>query len=115
MKIIETKNTGPRAELRVGIPGFAYPDLYKPERLKELLDEFDCAVAAANSELFAAWDNYRNHPEKPRTAPEISALLVAMAGHVSAFLTKLFGIEKEAESLATRPADQDPIFRFSPI
>jgi len=112
MKIIETKNTGPRVELRVGIPGFTYPDLYKPERLKELLDEFDCQVAAANSELFAAWDDYRNHPEKPRTAPEISALLVAMAGHVSAFVTKLFGIEKEAESLASRTADQNPIFRF---
>src|SRR2546425_7891306 len=112
MKIIQTKNMEQSVELRVGISGFTYPDLYKPERLKELLDEFDCELAAANSELFAAWDDYRNHPEKPRTAPEISALLVAMAGHVSAFVTKLFGIEKEVESLASRTADQNPIFRF---
>src|SRR5207244_1906648 len=112
MKIIETKNTGPRVELRVGIPGFNYLDLYKPERLKELLDVFDCDVAAANSELFAAWDDYRNHPEKPRTATEISALLVAMSGQLSQFVTKLFGIESEVEALAAATADQDPVFRF---
>src|SRR5215471_11440005 len=112
MKTFEMNNTGLSAELRLGIDDFTYPDLYKPERLKELLDEFDCEVAAANPELFAAWDDYRNHPEKPRTAPEISALLVAMAGHVSAFVTRLFGIEKEAGSLASRTADQNPIFRF---
>ena len=87
MSPIQTRNTGP-IELRLGIAGFTYPDLYIPERLKELLDIFDCEVAAANPEFFAAWDDYRNHPEKPRTPTEISALLVAMAGHVSQFLTK---------------------------
>src|SRR5215470_7080760 len=112
MKMIETKNTGPSAELRLAIPGFTYPDLYKPERLKELLDVFDCEVAAANPELFAAWDDYRNHREKPRKATEVSALLVAMSGHVSQFLTKLFGIGPEVEALAAATADQDPVFRF---
>src|SRR5438034_11251520 len=112
MKIIQTKNMGQSVKLRVGIPGFTYPDLYKPERLKELLDSFDCEVAAANPEFFAAWDDYRNHPEKPRTPTEISALLVAMAGHVSQFLTKLFGIDTEVGALAAATADQNPIFRF---
>ena len=68
MKMFETKNTGPSASLSLNIPGFEYPDLYRPERLRELLDVFDCEVAAANPELFAAWDDYRNHPEKPRKA-----------------------------------------------
>jgi NADPH-dependent glutamate synthase beta subunit-like oxidoreductase/NAD(P)H-flavin reductase len=112
MQTIPMNNTGVSAELCLGIPGFNYPDLYKPERLKELLDVFDCEIAAANPELFAAWDDYRNHPEKRRTEPEISALLVAMAAHVSQFLTKLFGIPKEVEALAVRTADQDPVFRF---
>jgi NADPH-dependent glutamate synthase beta subunit-like oxidoreductase/NAD(P)H-flavin reductase len=112
MKIIQAKNTGLPVDFRSGITGFTYPDLYKPERLAELLDVFDCEVASANPELFAAWDDYRNHPEKPRTAPEISALLVAMAGHVSAFVTRLFDIENEVDALAARTADQDPIFRF---
>src|SRR5438874_950020 len=112
MKTFEMKNTEPSAELRLGIPGFDYPDLYKSERLKELLDVFECEVAAANAELFAAWDDYRNHPEKPRTEPEISALLVAMAGHVSQFLTKLFAIAPEVDALAAATADQNPVFRF---
>ena len=90
MKTFEINNTGLSAELRLRVDGFTYPDLYKPERLKELLDVFDCEVAAANPELFATWDEYRNHPEKPRSEPEISALLVAMAAHVSQFLTRLF-------------------------
>src|SRR4051794_34165926 len=112
MKMFETKNTGPSAELRLEIPGFEYSDLYKPERLRELLDVFDCEVAVANPELFASWDDYRNHPEKPRKAPEISALLVAMAGHVSQFVTKMFGIAAETDALAAATADQDPVFRF---
>src|SRR5438045_7836218 len=104
MKMIQTKNTGPSVECRLAVPGFTYADLYKPERLKELLDVFDCEVAVGNPELFAAWDNYRNHPEKPRSEPEISALLVAMAAHVSQFLTKLFGIGAEADALAAATA-----------
>src|SRR6516162_6281031 len=112
MRIIQTKNTGGPIELRLGFPGFTYPDLYKPERLKELLDVFDCELAVSNPELFASWDDYRNHPEKSRTAPQISALLVAVAGHVSAFLTRLFGIEKAVDALAAATADQDPVFRF---
>src|SRR6516162_2712593 len=112
MTAIPMNKTGVSAELCLGISGFTYPDLYKPERLKELLDVFDCEIAVANPELFAAWDDYRNHPEKPRTEPEISALLVAMAAHVSQFLTKLFGIAAEVDALAAGTADQDPVFRF---
>src|SRR4030095_15489801 len=105
MKMFETKNTGPSSELRLGVPGFVYSDLYKPERLRELLDIFDCEVAAANPELFASWDDYRNHPEKPRTATEISTLLISMAEQVSRFLTKLFGIAAEVDALAAETAD----------
>src|SRR6516164_6273377 len=99
MQTIPINKTDVSAELRLGIPGFTYPDLYKPERLKELLDVFDCEIAAANPELFAAWDDYRNHPEKPRSEPEISALLVTMAEHVSRFLTKFFGITAAVDAL----------------
>ena len=112
MQTAEMKNTGSSLELRLGIPGFAYADLYKSERLKELLDVFDCHVALVNPELFAAWEDYRNHPEKPRTEPQISALLVAMAELVSQFLTKLFGIAPEVDALAAATADQNPVFRF---
>src|SRR5688572_10415850 len=39
-------------------------------------------------------------------------MLVAMAGHVSQFITRLFGIENEAATLAASTAGQNPIFRF---
>jgi NADPH-dependent glutamate synthase beta subunit-like oxidoreductase/NAD(P)H-flavin reductase len=112
MKMFDLRNTGESPELRLGVGEFEYSDLYKPERLKELLDVFDVEVAGANPELFAAWDDYRNHPEKPRKAPEISALLVAMAAQLSQFITKLFGIAPEVEALTAATADQNPIFRF---
>jgi len=109
---VMNNHEGPSTELHLGIPGFTYADLYKPERLKELLDVFEVDVADANPELFASWDDYRNHPEKPRKAPEISALLVAMAGQVSRFVTKMFGIEREVDALTVATADQNPLFRF---
>jgi hypothetical protein len=112
MKTFDLKSTGVSPELRLGIRGFEYSDLYKPERLKELADVFECEVAESNPELFAAWDDYRNHPAKPRKEPEISALLVAMSGYLSQFVTKLFAIAREVDALAAATADQNPVFRF---
>ena len=100
------------AELRLAIAGFTYPDLHKAERLKELFDIFDAEVAAENPELFSKWDAYRSNPAVPRTAVEVSALLVGMARHVSQFVIRLFGVESEAEALVAATASQDPVFRF---
>jgi NADPH-dependent glutamate synthase beta subunit-like oxidoreductase/NAD(P)H-flavin reductase len=111
MSIMQTR-TGTSAELRLGAPGFTYPDLYKSERLRELLDIFDTEVAAGNPELFARWDAYRNDPAAARSALEVSALLVSMASHVSSFVARLFGIEADVEALAATTADQNPVFRF---
>ena len=112
MKTFQKRHTGAAADLRLGIPGFVYADLYKSGRLKELLDIFDFEVAAANPELFASWDAYRSNPAGPHSAIEVSALLVAMAAHVSKFIVRLFAVEKEADQLAAATADQNPIFRF---
>src|SRR5688572_29312009 len=98
--------------LRLGIPGISYADLFDPDRLRDLLNVFDAELAAANPELFAAWDSYRRGPEQPRTPVEISALLVGVAGHVSSFVVRLFQIEAEAAALADATADQNPVFRF---
>jgi NADPH-dependent glutamate synthase beta subunit-like oxidoreductase/NAD(P)H-flavin reductase len=98
--------------LRLGIPGISYCDLFEPDRLKELHKIFDAELAAANPELFAAWDSYRSSPAHPRKPEEISALLVGVAGHVSRFLSRLFRVEAEAEALAGKTADQSPVFRF---
>jgi len=96
--------------LRIG--DFTYPDLYKPARLKDLLDTFDGELASAAPELFAQWDAYRQNPGAARSPVEVSALLVGVAERLGRFIARLFDIETEAEALAFATADQDPIFRF---
>ena len=98
--------------IRLGIQGISYSDLFNPDRLRELHSLFDAELSAANPELFAAWDSYRRNPAQPRTAVEISALLVGVAGHVSRFLARLFQVETEAAALAAATSDQTPVFRF---
>jgi NADPH-dependent glutamate synthase beta subunit-like oxidoreductase/NAD(P)H-flavin reductase len=39
-------------------------------------------------------------------------MLVAVAGHVSRFVTRLFRIESETDALVARTTEQDPVFRF---
>jgi len=112
MEIFQSEQRRRSATLHLGVPGLTYKNLYRPDRLRELHDIFDAQVAAENPELFAKWDAYRRDPAAPRTPVEISALLVSMADHVSRFVTKLFGVEAEAEALAAATANQDPVFRF---
>src|SRR5205814_7365873 len=112
MKTLEGQHAGAAADLQLKIGDFEYPDLYKPQRLKGLLDSFETGLASADPDLFASWDEYRRNPAAPRSPVEISALLVGVASHVSRFIVRLFDIESDAETLAVATADQDPIFRF---
>ena len=68
---MQTRNTGPSADLRLGVAGFTYRDLYKPHRLRELLDIFEAEVAGKNPELFSKWDEYRRNPLASRTPVEV--------------------------------------------
>ena len=99
-------------ELHLGVAGFEYVDLFKPERLKDLSDVFDQELSRENPELFSRWDAYRRNPEDVRSPVEVSALLVGMSGYVSGFIIRLFGVESETATLAALTTDQDPIFRF---
>ena len=99
-------------DLILGVSGFEYADLFKPERLKNLSDVFDQELSKENPELFSRWDTYRRNPGAVRGPVEVSALLVGVSGHVSRFVTRLFGVESEAATLAALTSDEDPIFRF---
>ncbi len=101
-----------RAELRLGVPGFFFADLQRPEPLARLHDLFCRGVAEADPGLWAEWEAYGRAPDAERPRPEVSSLLVRMAAHVSAFLARLFGIEEECASLRETTRDEDPIFRF---
>ena len=102
----------PAPELHLGVGGFEYADLFKPERLKDLSDVFDDELSKENPELFSRWVAYRREPGELRSPIEVSALLIGVSGYVSRFIIRLFGVESEAATLAELTADQDPVFRF---
>ena len=87
-------------ELHLGVAGFEYADLFKPERLKDLSDVFDQELSKENPELFSRWGAYRRNPGDVRSPVEVSALLVGVSGYVSRFVIRLFGVESEAAALA---------------
>ena len=116
--IIEVLDTDPisaRAEadsenrdFSLGIQGFTYGDLYRPERLKELADTFYAAMAEDDPELAATFEGYRLSGGKEISPKAESDLLVRTAPHLSRFVARMFGIEAELETLGyviTRESD----------
>jgi NADPH-dependent glutamate synthase beta subunit-like oxidoreductase/NAD(P)H-flavin reductase len=98
--------------LTLGVPGFTYADLYRPERLRDLHDVFLREVGEADADLRRRWDEYRAAPDARGSAPEVSLLYVRMAPYLSRFLARMFRIEEEVRRLAAATAEQDVLFRF---
>jgi NADPH-dependent glutamate synthase beta subunit-like oxidoreductase/NAD(P)H-flavin reductase len=95
----------------LGIPGFSFDDLHDPDRLASLYERFCEGLQAADAGLWQRWDSYRRHPDGQ--APlELSALLVSMAPHLSAFLTRLFDVGPETTTISEATRAQDDLFRF---
>jgi len=99
-------------QLRLGVAGLEYTDLFKPERLKHLSEVFDQELSSENPDLYTRWDAYRRDPGIVKNPVEVSALLVGVSGYLSRFIIRLFGVESEAAALAAATAEQDPVFRF---
>ena len=89
-------NTVPDTAL--GIPGFTFADLHQPRRLRDLHDQFVTTVKASEPELWAQWEQYREVPESLGAVAR-GNLVVAMAPHVSRFISRLFGVGHEADEL----------------
>ena len=96
----------------LGLSGFTYADLHRPERLRDLYERFCEEVAAVDPGFWPEWDAYRRAPDAARTPTEVSSLLVRMAPHVSRFLTRLFGDGPEADRLRAETAALDQLFHF---
>ena len=82
----------------LGVPGYTFADLHEPERLASLYDRFCEEAAAADPALWREWDAYRLAPDAPRPPVALSNLLIAMAPHVSGFLTRLFDVDAPAKA-----------------
>jgi NAD(P)H-flavin reductase/NADPH-dependent glutamate synthase beta subunit-like oxidoreductase len=95
----------------LGIPGFTFADLHQPARLRDLYGQFVAEVKATEPELLAQWDQYREVPESLGAVAR-GNIVVAMAPHVSRFISRLFSVGAEAESLAVATRAYDILFRF---
>ncbi len=98
--------------LTLGIDGFAYADLYSPERLKALNEVFAQVIQEKDPALFSSFHAYQNNPEQRLSPPEESELLVQVGVHLSEFISKLFNIGNEREALIEKVQSIKPIFRY---
>ena len=98
--------------LRLGLPGFAFEDLYRPEKLALLHQRFLEALGDDDAALRHSWDAYRQGGRGSLPAKEESALLVQVAPHVARFVTRLFGVEDAAAGAGRAIADEKAVFAF---
>ncbi|MGE0359246.1 MAG: FAD-dependent oxidoreductase [Vicinamibacterales bacterium] len=101
----------PLSRQPLGLPGFTFADLHQPERLADLHARFVAAVREVEPALWDRWEAHRQAPDGLGPV-ERSALLVAMAPHVSRFVARLFAVGEEAERLAAATRAYDDLFRF---
>ena len=97
-------------ELRLGVPGFTFLDLHRPERLADLHTTFLHFVARRDAELANTWVRHTDGTER-LTGPRESTLLISMARHQSAFLAQLFAIEGEAGARRTSLLDRQIVYQ----
>jgi NADPH-dependent glutamate synthase beta subunit-like oxidoreductase/NAD(P)H-flavin reductase len=106
-------HTNTDADFPLGIEGFTYGDLYRPERLRALAEAFYAEVARVDPELYATLAGYvAARGENLKGTRAESDLLIAAAPHLSRFVARLFGVERERDALAAGLRAQDPVFQF---
>jgi NADPH-dependent glutamate synthase beta subunit-like oxidoreductase/NAD(P)H-flavin reductase len=96
----------------LGLPGYTFEDIHRPDRLASLYDRFCEEVRATDPAFWLEWDAYRQAPDAPRPPLALSNLLTGMAPHVSRFLQRLFDVDAPAEAIAESTRAQDDLFRF---
>jgi NADPH-dependent glutamate synthase beta subunit-like oxidoreductase/NAD(P)H-flavin reductase len=101
-----------KGPLSLGIPGFAYQDLYDPEKLRLLSELFFEELSEKDSELSLLWAKYKSSQGKGMLDTEISDLLVRLSPYVSNFITKLFHVEEDRERLISIAQRDKIIFDF---
>ena len=95
----------------LGIRGFTFADLHQPARLRDLHVQFVDAIKASEPDLWAQWAQYQSVPDALGAVAR-GNLVVAMAPHVSGFVSRLFGVGADAEALVAATRAYDVLFRF---
>ena len=100
------------ATIELGVSGYRFGDLHDPDRLASLYERFCEEVEAADPALWRQWAAYQSAPDAACPPMPLSNLLVAMASHVSRFVTRLFDVRPRVDALAAMTRNQDALFRF---
>ena len=85
-------NTSQFTQLTLGIPGFAYNDLYDAKRLSDLMTAFDESIKHHDQALFDEIAAYRACAGEGMKPEAISELLVKTAPFVGTFIAELFNV-----------------------
>ena len=104
-----SQNYGP--DMALGLNGFSFADLHRPARLRDLYARFVGQVKSTEPELWSQWQQYQEVPESFTNIGR-SNLIVAMAPHVSRFVSALFGVGDAADALMAQTRAYDVLFRF---
>lgn len=104
--------TSDPSELKLGIEGFSYGDLYDCGKLGELTACFFAYLREADSKVFEAFEGYRRSGGAGQTPQAVSDILIAASAHLSAFVAKLFRVEAEAKALSEDVHERDPLWKF---
>ncbi len=98
--------------MALGVEGFRYPDLFAPARLRDLYDVFCTELKSRAPDVAASYDAYVKCQGAGLTPEQVSTVLLAVTPFVSAFVGRLFGVEKELVNLANEVKDRSPLWRF---
>ncbi|MEA2747253.1 MAG: hypothetical protein QOI41_1396, partial [Myxococcales bacterium] len=96
----------------LGVEGFRYHDLFDPLRLRDLFSAFCTDLKARAPDVAASYEDYSKRQGAGMTPEQVSVVLLAVTPFVSAFVGRLFGVEKELANLASEVKDRSPLWRF---
>ncbi|MDQ3283034.1 MAG: FAD-dependent oxidoreductase [Acidobacteriota bacterium] len=103
--------------MNLGTDSFTWQDLSSFERLKELALAFDRFIEEEDAPLLARFDTYRHgaqsgQPNGGLSAPDESALLIAVGRHLGTFLTRLFRLDSAVSAQHARAQRDAAVARF---
>jgi NADPH-dependent glutamate synthase beta subunit-like oxidoreductase/NAD(P)H-flavin reductase len=99
--------------LTLGVVGFRYEDLHRPEGLERLHAEFVRDLAERSADIHRELEHYRTTLGEGMEPTAVSDLLVRLAPHVGDFVARLFRVEadRERQREAVR-RELDTVFLF---
>jgi NADPH-dependent glutamate synthase beta subunit-like oxidoreductase/NAD(P)H-flavin reductase len=102
----------PTADMPMGIAGYVFGDLFAPPKLRALHDLFFDEVKAKAPDAFATFDRYRQCKGAGMKPEDVSTAILALAPHVSAFVSRLFRVERVTNELHGEVQKRSALFSF---